>query len=354
MSAISNEICDLISNRLLLCIPLGLDKIWFKILNEFSIEGLGNLLGYGDNVFNKLIKFSSLPSLRYNIQDSIKKYFRINCKVKYFRFEKHDSKIQEEIFAIRFVKSDSEDKGDDKYNYGDSREVRSYNMNYGNSYDVRLTSRIPNNILEFIKEGHISEIKTDNVSDISQIKLNIEDTLYLQRRACLSDKQRLLLAQALKILNNGVSVLSDEKDISKMKLSNKYPDKVYETFVYYLDPKNLIEYIEKPVFLYTVEKRLQFYYSLPRNVLEFHLDSLFYNKDKSKYIKIGMVQNNDQLMLLPLHIYVTIVGEYDGEDMKITQVSNIGNEDKEMFVSSIGNFSKAEPIQLLRYSTLTS
>ena len=64
MSAISNEICDLISNRLLLCIPLGLDKIWFKILNEFSIEGLGNLLGYGDNDFNKLIKFSSLPSLR--------------------------------------------------------------------------------------------------------------------------------------------------------------------------------------------------------------------------------------------------------------------------------------------------
>ena len=57
MSVISNEICDLISNRLLLCIPLGLDKIWFKILNEFSIEGLGNLLGYGDNVFNKLTKY---------------------------------------------------------------------------------------------------------------------------------------------------------------------------------------------------------------------------------------------------------------------------------------------------------
>jgi len=347
MSAISNEICDLISNRLLLCIPLGLDKIWFKILNEFSIEGLGNLLGYGDNDFNKLIKFSTLPSLRNNIQDSIKKYFRIDCNVKYFNFEEGDIKIQEEILAIRFFKNNSEDKGGDHYNYGDSREVRSYNMNYGDSYDVRLTSRIPNNILQFIKEGHISEIKTDNVSDVTRIKLNIEDTFYLQRRACLSDKQRLLLARALTILNNGVSVLADEKDISKRKLSNdKYPDKVYETFLYYLDPINLIEYIEKPNFSYTVEKRLQFYFSLPRNVLEFHLDSLFYNKDKSKYIKIGMVQNNDQFKLLPLHIYVTIVGEYDGEDMKITQVSNIGNEDKEMFVSSIGNFSKAEPIQL--------
>ena len=54
-----DEICELLYRRLKQCIPLGLYKIWFRSKNT-SVEGLGDLLGYSDKDFEKMIDYSQL------------------------------------------------------------------------------------------------------------------------------------------------------------------------------------------------------------------------------------------------------------------------------------------------------
>ena len=58
-SNFNDEICALLYRRFKDCIPLGLYKIWFRV-KEGSLEGLGDLLGYSDSDFNKMITYSPL------------------------------------------------------------------------------------------------------------------------------------------------------------------------------------------------------------------------------------------------------------------------------------------------------
>ena len=52
-------ICQFLHNRLKQCLPLGLYKIWFRV-QETSLEDLGDLLGFFDNDFSEMIKYSAL------------------------------------------------------------------------------------------------------------------------------------------------------------------------------------------------------------------------------------------------------------------------------------------------------
>ena len=50
---------DIIVQRFKQCLPLGLYKIWFPVLNS-TVEGLGDLLGYSDKDFSDLASYSAL------------------------------------------------------------------------------------------------------------------------------------------------------------------------------------------------------------------------------------------------------------------------------------------------------
>jgi len=58
-SNFEDQICELVSKRLKQCLPLGLYKIWFRV-KEGNLEGLGNLLGYSNEDFIDLVKYSAL------------------------------------------------------------------------------------------------------------------------------------------------------------------------------------------------------------------------------------------------------------------------------------------------------
>ena len=173
-------------------------------------------------------------------------------------------------------------------------------------------------------------------------KLNAEETLALQNEANLSVQQRLLIARFLKYFNGNKAVLTGEKEISKSSWRECGSLTEYQVLVYYVDNegKEFLEYnqMERNN---RVRKELPFFYSCPKDVLSDRLD-FFRDRRDSGYKSIGMVLDNDQSKQLPLFLFVTILGDHGGTEMKVCQMMLLRNGDGQKYTTCIGQFEGKE------------
>ena len=174
-------------------------------------------------------------------------------------------------------------------------------------------------------------------------RLNPEETLSLQTEANLTNKQRLLIARILKHFNGGFPVFASEKEISKIDWQECKFEMVFKTLVYYVD-KDGKEYLkfDQSQTINRVKKELKYYFCDVMEVLKQRLNyfrDVVHSKD---FVSIGMVLDNDQSKQLPLYIFITILGDHGGSEMKVVQLNSLRNGDGQRYSTCIGQYEAKE------------
>jgi len=207
-----------------------------------------------------------------------------------------------------------------------------------------------------VQRGHhivleqLMEINAEWTNDILRsngvnafTKLTPEETLSLQTEANLSTSQRLLVARILRYFNGGVPVFAGEKEISKINWQECKSEMIFKTLVYYVDKdgKQYLEFDEAEA-TNRIKKQLKYFYC---DVLEVLKDRLNYFRDIlhfKNFVSIGMVLDNDQSKKLPLYIFITILGDHGGSEMKVVQLNSLRNGDGQKYSTCIGQFEAKE------------
>jgi hypothetical protein len=198
-------------------------------------------------------------------------------------------------------------------------------------------------LLEMNKEWTKDILRSNGISAIH--KLSPEETLALQSEANLTTRQRFTINRFLRYFNGNKSVFANEKEISKScsLFVCKEAEQHFATLKYYVDKdgKNYLEFNEDEA-INRVKKHLKYFYCDPFEVLKCRLD---YFRDVSgfkNFVSIGMVLDNDQSKQLPLYIFITILGDHGGSEMKVVQLNTLRNGDGQKYSTCIGQFEAKE------------
>ena len=229
-------------------------------------------------------------------------------------------------------------------------------------YKKRITKDMIKKLCETIggteQRGHhillqqlleINEEWTDDVLRDNGInafnRLTPEETLSLQTQANLTTKQRRIIGRILKHFNGGIQVLSAESEISKINWKNCHSEMIFKTLTYYVDKngnEKLLEDIGHDEVMNWVKKNLKYFYCIPYDVLYDRLEYFRNLTDHKKFVSIGMVLDNDQSLELPLYIFINILGDHGGNEMKVVQLTTLRDGDGQSFSTCIGQFEEKE------------
>ena len=154
-------ICELIHGRFQLCLPLGLYKIWFAV-RDSTIEGLGDLLGYSDKDFAELVKYSALSRQNGAITlETWQQKLHISVEVRRVNFggERFNTvRFGDRISlvnspAAQIDRSDESEWANLTYKDRESMDkfIDIYRVKYQSAYSIRNCSRLPPDIVRFIK-----------------------------------------------------------------------------------------------------------------------------------------------------------------------------------------------------------
>ena len=154
-------VCHFIHDRLKQCLPLGLYKIWFRVRRS-SVEGLGDLLGCTDEDFNEMVSHSALARKNGNLYlDSWPNKLHVVVEVnevffngEQFRTVRFGDRIS--IVGSPKAQIDRSDESDwSNLTYKDRESMvlftSNYREKYQSAYAITNCSRLPSDIVRFIK-----------------------------------------------------------------------------------------------------------------------------------------------------------------------------------------------------------
>ena len=154
-------ICELIHERFKLCLPLGLYKIWFRV-RESTLEGLANLLGYPERDLDELVRYSGLSrpngklylehwQQKIHIVVEVRQMSIGGERFKTVRFGDRISIVNSP--AAQIDRSDESEWANLTYKDRESMDKFTdiYRVKYQSAYSIRNCSRLPPDIVRFIK-----------------------------------------------------------------------------------------------------------------------------------------------------------------------------------------------------------